>query len=110
MRLEAPGNTVHYGVHTAERVLGEFLSAIPDGRFEAHHAIVVREPDRPIRVAVRWSYAGRHSGPGRYGAASRADIALLGISHVELRDERIIAEWMLLDDLSVYAQIAAAKG
>jgi predicted ester cyclase len=61
-------------------------------------------------MALRWSYAGRHAGAGRYGPPSGADLALLGITHVELRDGRIINEWMLLDDLSVHAQIAAARG
>jgi predicted ester cyclase len=110
IRLEAPGAELHYGIHMLERVLGGMLSAIPDGTFTPHHAIVAREPERPIRIAVRWSYAGRHSGHGRYGTPSNAGLAILGISHVEFRDGKIINEWMLVDELSIHAQIAVAKG
>ncbi len=108
VRLEAPGAELHHGSHNLERFLFGLLAAIPDGTFTAHHAIGRREPDRPPRVAVRWSYVGRHSGYGRYGAPSGAMVVLLGISHVELRADRILNEWMLVDDISVHAQIAAA--
>jgi predicted ester cyclase len=110
VRLEAPGAEIHHGLHSLERVLGALRAAIPDGTAAIHHVIVCRGPDRPVRMALRWSYAGRHAGAGRYGPPSGADLALLGITHVELRDGRIINEWMLLDDLSVHAQIAAARG
>lgn len=108
VRLEAPGAELHHGSHNLERFLFGLLAAIPDGKFTAHHAIAHREPDRPPRVAVRWSYAGRHKGHGRYGAPSGAMLVLLGISQVELRADRILNEWMLVDDISVHAQIAAA--
>ena len=108
VRLEAPGAELHHGAHNLERFLFGLLAAIPDGKFTAHHAIARREPDRPPRVAVRWSYAGRHRGHGRYGAPSDAMLVLLGISQVELRGDRILNEWMLVDDTSVFAQIAAA--
>lgn len=108
VRLEAPGAELHYGVHNLERFLFGILAAIPEGRFTAHHAIARRDPDRPPRVAVRWTYAGRHTGHGRYGAPSGAMLVLLGISQVELRDGRIINEWMLVDEISVHAQIAGA--
>ena len=108
VRLEAPGAELHHGSHNLERFLFGLLAAIPDGKFEAHHAIALREPDRPPRVAVRWSFAGRHKGHGRYGAPSGAMLVLLGISQVELRADRILNEWMLVDDISVHAQIAAA--
>lgn len=108
VRLEAPGAEVHHGTHSLERFLFGILAAIPNGSFTAHHAIARRDPERPPRVAVRWSYAGRHRGHGRYGAPSGAMLVLLGISQVELRDDRIVNEWMLVDDVSVHAQIAGA--
>lgn len=108
VRLEAPGAELHYGTHSLERFLFGLLAAIPNGSFTAHHAVARRDPGRPPRVAVRWSYAGRHRGHGRYGAPSGAMLVLLGISQVELRDDRIVNEWMLVDDVSVHAQIAGA--
>lgn len=110
VRLEAPGGDVRYGSHSVERLLAEIHAAIPDGDLRVHHAIACREPDRPPRVAVRWSYAGRHAGAGRYGMPTLVPLVLLGISHLEFQGERIKSEWMLIDDLSVWAQIAGARG
>jgi hypothetical protein len=56
---------------------------------------------------VRWSYCGSHSGYGRYGEPTGVPIAMLGITHVELRDGLIVNEWMVVDETAVYAQIAA---
>jgi len=56
---------------------------------------------------MRWSYCGNHSGYGRYGEPTGCPIALLGISHFELRDDKILNEWQVVDETAVYAQIAA---
>jgi predicted ester cyclase len=85
------------------------VSSIPDGKFTAHHVIVKQEETRPVRVAMRWSYLGTHSGSGRYGDASGFPLALLAISHFELRDGKILNEWMLMDELAIHAQLAAYK-
>ncbi len=110
VRLEAPGGELHYGTHNLEKFLFGILAAIPGGRFIAHHAIALREPGRPPRLAIRWSYDGTHAGHGRYGKPSGAHLVLLGLSQVELRGEQIINEWMLVDELSIHAQIAAQLG
>lgn len=110
VRLEAPGGDVLYGAHLVERLFSDIRSAIPDGDLKIHHVIARREADRPPRVALRWSYAGRHAGAGRYGMPTLVPLALLGITHLEFLGEQIKSEWMLLDELSVWAQIAGARG
>lgn len=107
LRFEGPSGVLAYGRERAGNVLHGLMAAFPDGLFEAHHVIVRQDPDRPVRAALRWSYCGLHTGVGRYGAPSGAPIALLGISHFELRDGAIVNEWMLVDDVAVYAQISA---
>ena len=67
VRYEGVGGFRGYGRVQMADVLTSVLASIPDGRFEPHHVIVKREEDRPIRVALRWSYCGSHSGHGRYG-------------------------------------------
>lgn len=107
VRFEGPANHVSYGRTGAGNWFYRVLAAIPDGRFEPHHVIVRQQPERPVRVALRWSYCGTHSGIGRYGEPTGVPVALLGISHFELRDGRIVNEWLILDETAVYAQIAA---
>lgn len=68
---------------------------------------VREQPEKPIRVALRWSYCGTHSSTGRYGTPTGSPLVLLGISHFELRDGSIVNEWMVVDETPIYAQMAA---
>jgi predicted ester cyclase len=106
-RFEGPSNHLCFSRANAGNWFYRTLAAVPDGRFEPHHLIVREQPERPVRVALRWSYSGTHSGVGRYGAPSGVPVVLLGISHFELRDGRIVNEWLVMDEVAVYAQIAA---
>ncbi len=107
MRFEGPNGHLCYGRTRTGNWLYTVLASIPDGRYEPHHLIVRQQPDSPIRVALRWSYCGTHSGLGRYGTPTNVPVALLGISHFELRDGLIANEWLVMDETAVYAQIAA---
>ncbi len=107
VRLEAPGGQLRHGRTQTGNVFSSILASVPDGRYEPHHIIVRQQPDSPIRVAIRWSYCGTHCGDGRYGAKTGVPIAILGISHFELRAGKILNEWMVVDETAVHAQIAA---
>lgn len=105
--LEAPAMQVCYGRPNASTIFSSMIASIPEGHFEPHHLIVRQQEARAVRVALRWSYCGTHSGHGRYGVPTSVPLALLGISHFELRDGKIAREWMVMDETAVYAQIAA---
>lgn len=107
MRFEGPNGHISYGRTRTGNWFYTVLASIPDGRFEPHHIIVRQQPERPVRIAMRWSFCGTNSGNGRYGEPSRAPISLLGITHFELRDGQIVNEWLVVDETAVYAQIAA---
>lgn len=107
VRFEGPANHVSFGRTSAGNWFYHILASIPDGRFEPHHVIVRQQPQRPVRVALRWSYCGTHSGIGRYGEPTDSPVAILGISHFELRDGKVVNEWLVMDETAVYAQIAA---
>jgi predicted ester cyclase len=107
VRFEGPCGEVQYGRTRTATLLTSLLAAVPDGHFEPHHVVVRQQEERAVRVALRWSYCGTHSGPGRYGEPTGVPLATLGISHFELRDGLIAHECMLIDDTAIYAQIAA---
>jgi predicted ester cyclase len=107
VRFEGPAGHRCFGRGHTGDLYSSILAAIPDGRFEPHHIIVRQQPARAIRVALRWSYCGSHSGRGRYGIPTNVPLALLGITHFELRDGLIANEWMVVDETAIYAQIAA---
>ena len=107
VRFEGPAGHLCYGRTRTGNVFTAMLASIPDGRWEPHHLIVREQSERAVRVALRWSYCGSHSGHGRYGEATGVPVAVLGISHFELRDGVVANEWLVMDDTAVYAQIAA---
>ena len=106
-RFEGPSGHLSYGREPVSNMVASITASLPDGRFEPHHLIVRRQNDRAVRVALRWTFCGTHSGLGRYGAPSNAQVAILGISHFELHDGLIASEWMVADETAIYAQIAA---
>lgn len=107
VRFEGPSGQLCYGRTRTANVFTAIVAAIPDGRFEPHHLIVRQQAERPVRVALRWSYCGTHTGGGRYGGPTGAPVAMLGISHFELRDGLIAGEWLVVDETAIYAQLAA---
>ena len=107
VRLEGPDGYLGYGRSRTADLFSGIQASIPDGRYQPHHVIVCQEPERPVRVALRWTYCGSHSGNGRYGEQTGVPVALLGISHFELRDGLVVNEWLVVDETAVYAQIAA---
>lgn len=107
IRFEGPTEELHYGRYPTSNFLNSLLASIPDGSFVPHHVIVKEESEKAIRVALRWSYAGSHSGLGRYGEPTEVPLSILGISHFELRKGKIVNEWLCIDETAIYAQIAA---
>lgn len=87
-----------------------YAAAFPGARWECDHAVVLREPARPVRVSLRWRLGGRHAGPGAFGAATGATIMIMGISHYELAGSRILREFTLTDEVSTWKQIKAKTG
>jgi len=107
IHLEGPSGYLSYGRFRTGSLFDSILAAIPNGCFDPHHIIVQQEEEKAVRVALRWSYCGTHKGRGRYGIPTGSPLALLGISHFELRDGLIVNEWLMVDETAVYAQIAA---
>ncbi|MEO0561797.1 MAG: ester cyclase [Chloroflexota bacterium] len=109
LRFEGLAGKLCYGRKQTANLFTGITASIPDGRFEPHHVVVRQQPDRATRVALRWSFCGTLSAYWRYGAPTDQPLALLGISHFELRDGLVQNEWFVIDETAVYAQIAAYR-
>jgi len=105
IRFEGSGHHLSYGLERMTDWTDARLSGLANPEFVAHHVIVKQTPGKPVRVALRWSLAADHAKESMFGAGSGQRVALLGASHFELRDGKIVNEWCIFDELSLYAQL-----
>ena len=60
-------------------------------------------------VHVRWSLCGKHSTGGMFGIGTNTPLYMMGISHFRLINSRIVEEWTIFDELSIWKQIKIAQ-
>ena len=108
--LASPSGEHGVGHGVIEGVLIGYLASFPDARLRIDHLIARRDPGRPVRVAARWEVQGTHAGRGRFGVPGGTPVRFMGISHAHVVDGRIVAEWMLVDEVALWMQIARGGG
>ncbi len=87
----------------------DLLATVPDGQVELRDLVVNESAELGTRVAAVWVLRGTYSGVPTYGPVTDSPVHVLGISHFELHEGRILREWRLFDELAVLAQIMAAR-
>ena len=102
-----PGGEVLNGHDDTDRFVVSYLAAFPDARLTIDHLIVNRDPGQALRIALRWSINATHCGWGRFGEPSGAPIYIMGITHAHVVDGRIAAEWIQIDEVTIWKQIYA---
>ncbi len=90
-----------------DRFVIGYLASFPDAEFTVDHLIVNRDPGQPVRLALRWSIAATHSGWGRFGRPSGANVYIMGMTHAHLVEGRITMEWICTDEVAIWKQIVA---
>jgi hypothetical protein len=68
---------------------------------------VNRDPEQPVRVAVRWSLTGTHCGFGHFGEPTGAPVFVMGMSHANLTKDKVMTEFFVTDEVSIWKQIFA---
>lgn len=79
-------------------------------RLVVDHWAATGLPQGDIAVALRWSLAGQHVRSGVYGPATGRNLLLLGISHFRVRDDRVVEDVTVFDELAVLRQLAGGLG
>jgi predicted ester cyclase len=69
------------------------------------HVAVQPADGEGIKVAVRWTAAGRHVGTYLGTAATGRPVFLLGETHWRIENGRIAVEWTVFDGLGVLSQL-----
>ena len=105
--VEAPGGTSHHGHGDIDRFYLGYLAAFPDASFTLESATINREPGQAVRLALRWSVRATHTGFGSFGPPSGAPIFIMGLSHAQMVNDRIVQEWIAIDEVVIWKQIIA---
>ena len=105
--LQLPNGQAAFGVDAAEAFWFGYASAFSGATLHIDSLCERIEPGRTPRVAMRWRLTGRHSGSGRFGAATQQPVEILGITHAEVDHSRrrILREWVLVDEVALWMQL-----
>ncbi|SMX46273.1 ester cyclase [Maliponia aquimaris] len=102
------GGVTGWGRPALEAEWMQLRAAFPDAAFKVHHRIGRADPGEPDRAAVRWSLTGTHSGHGRFGAPTGAEVHVMGFTHAEFGPRGLRREWSLWDEVAIWKQIHLA--
>ncbi|HZZ02692.1 ester cyclase [Paraburkholderia sp.] len=105
--FHAPGGDVLYGHGDIDTFALGYLASFPDAVLKIETARVNRDPEQPVRVAIRWSLTGTHSGFGHFGEPTGAPVYVMGMSHVNMTGNQVMTEYMVTDEVSIWKQIFA---
>jgi len=85
------------------------LASFPDGKIEIRDIVVCDSAELGTRVAVIWVLRGSYCGVPAYGTVNHAPVHILGASHFELHDGRVLREWRIYDEVAILAQIMTGR-
>ena len=97
------------GIDPYQIELIDLLASFPDCRVEVRDIAVLDGPELGLRIAVIWVLRGTYAGVPTYGPITRTPVNVLGASHFEMRDGKVLREWRLVDEIAVLAQIHAGR-
>ncbi len=108
-----PCEITRYGQVEVARFWQSLFGALQVERFTIEHLVLNQGDGRPDRVALRWRAMARHSNHGAqhglYGPASGRMVELMGINHAEFVNQKVLREWVLIDDVALWMQVLTAQ-
>ena len=105
--LHAPGGQTRHGHADIDRFVIGYLASFPDAVLRIHSTIVNRQPESAVRIAVRWSLDGTHTGYGHFGEPTGAPVHIMAMSQVHMTESRVMTDWLLTDEVAIWKQILA---
>ncbi len=108
LAFQGPTNRNFSGVKQYQEFLSSIANAFPDLELQVDEVYWMGNDNNGYLTSERWSAMGTHTGPGSYGEPTNRPIEIWGITQHEIVDGRIIAEWMLFNELDLMMQLAAA--
>jgi predicted ester cyclase len=106
-RFRGPTDRVLAGIGPYRQMLEGIFDAFPDLRAQIDEVYWMGNEREGFLTSERWSAEGTHTGAGFYGEPTGKTVQIWGITQHQIVDGRIVAEWMLFNELDLMMQIAA---
>jgi predicted ester cyclase len=107
--FRGPTDRACRGEHGYREMLTAMRTAFPDLVLQVDEVYWMGNDKQGYLTSERWSAEGTHLGRGLYGEPTGARVQIWGITQHRIRNGRIVAEWMLFNELDLMMQIAAAR-
>jgi len=88
--------------------LGSLQLAFPDLEVRVDEVYWMGNEYDGYLTSERWSAEGTHTGAGIYGEPTGKRVQIWGITQHQITGGRIVAEWMLFNELDLMMQLAAS--
>ena len=107
--LHCSRNQVLKGREKIASFYAQIIGTVTQLKFSYDYSCSIPNASGGTDVAVRWTIAGNHGGPGLYGEPSGTPLLILGESQYRIVDGLITEEWTVFDELSILVQIYRAR-
>ncbi len=95
-----------FGTATLTQQIIALLAMVPDATWTPHHVCSVENANEGgVKIAVRWTLEGHHTGWGALGAPTAKPLFVMGMSQFHLVRGRIVEEFTLWDELALRVQL-----
>lgn len=106
-----PGGRKSTGLAQISGTLIQWLAQCPDAKMTIDHTAVVGFEEDTIDIAIRWSVAGTYTPHlDRLAPLKGYRFFVLGCSHLRVKNQKIIKEVTVFDEISLYANIIRESG
>jgi len=107
-------STVHSHASSGRELFGQgdviqfaidWLACFPDASMTFDHFCALGDDKDGYRTSLRWTLNGTHTGYGIYGNPTNRPVSIMGITQAFVHDGKIIEEWNLFDELTIWCQL-----
>lgn len=106
-RFAGPTDRAFSGPGPYKDLLLSLATAFPDMEVDVDEVYWMGNDKDGYLTSERWSAEATHSGPGLYGEPTGKRVQIWGITQHQIVDGKIVAEWMLFNELDLLMQLMA---
>ena len=103
--VELPSAELATGPQELDKFFISWMASFPKAKFQIENLVTQKDEGLPTRVSSRWTLRGIHEGYGAFGKPTGREIFVWGFSHAHMLKDKVIAEWITIDEVAVWKQI-----